>query len=235
MSVVGRVLNRYRVSGDPLRTQRRLELLLVVLVLVLLLQLLYSSARLAAGVAPAALPPAEDAWQMRSAQSRKLVDATASEGIRARPLFWEGRRALDAEAANEAEARAERPGELKDVTLQGVFGAGETVGIIALVKNKKRRILQGEMLEGWLLDEVSPNRIVLVNGGRREVMQLLPGKIVEPVQREDQVAPETPAQAPRQGASPPVRPVPPADNAAQAQPSGLSLGGAAPPGKPGDK
>jgi hypothetical protein len=75
---------------------------------------------------------------------------------------------------------------LEGVKLQGVFGSGDTAGIIALVKDKKQRILLGEQLRGWTLDSVSPDRVVLISDGRRQELFLRTAKVVavEPAAQE---------------------------------------------------
>lgn len=179
MSGLAALRSRYTVAADPLRTQRRIELALVVLGLVLCLQLLYSGARLLLGGAPEPVAPAGDALQVKPITRPEAVAQGRSDEIRARPLFWGERRPLEGgPAAPEPEEEQQASGKLKDVKLLGIFGGGDTAGIIALVKDKKQRILQGERLLGWRLEKVESNRIVLVDGPRREELQLLKRKVV---------------------------------------------------------
>jgi hypothetical protein len=65
-------------------------------------------------------------------------------------------------------------GELDKVRLVGIFGAGESAGIITLVEGKKRRILVGEKVEGWTLDVVESDRAILKNKGRSRELMLKP-------------------------------------------------------------
>jgi hypothetical protein len=175
----GAVRGRYRVAADPLRTERKVELAAVMLALVLCLQLLYSGARLAMAPVFDAVVPAADALRVKRVDSPAAVATSQSDEIRARPLFWQARRPIQESSVEVAPNKGgEQAGQVKDVKLLGVFGSGDMAGIIALVKGKKRRILQGESIEGWTLEVVEPNRVVLVDGGRREELVLKTGIVI---------------------------------------------------------
>ena len=165
------VRGRYRVAADPLRTEHKVELVALVLGLVLCLQILYSGARLLMDPAFAAVAPAADVLQVKRVDSPASVATSQSDEIRSRPLFWQSRRPIQ-NIAVVPDAGSEQAGPLKGVKLLGVFGSGDTAVIIVLVKDKKQRILQGESVQGWALDVVEPNRVVLVDGGRREELVL---------------------------------------------------------------
>ena len=179
MSRFDTLRGRYRVEADPVRTERRVELAALVLGLLLCLQLLYSVVRLVLAAGPAAISPAQDALQVGQVQSVAAVDAGRSQEIRARPLFWITRRPVEEKGVEVDPVVEEKKsaGELKGVKLLGVFGSGDTAGIIALAKGKKQRILKGEAMEGWTLESVEPNRVVLVDGGRREELVLMHRKV----------------------------------------------------------
>jgi hypothetical protein len=171
--------SRYQVATNPLRSERKIELAALILVLLLCLQILYSGARLALGVSLATLPPAADLLQDRQVQGRIAVEGSQSEEIRSRPLFWQSRRPLAEVAVNpESVEEGKNLEKLKDVKLLGVFGSGETLGVIALVKGKKQRIFQGESINGWVLESVEPQGVVLTSGSRRQELVLAHGKIV---------------------------------------------------------
>ena len=85
---------------NPLRTERKIELAVVILVLVLCLQLLYSGARLLLASGPAAVAPALDALQVRQIHSSATVATSQSEEVRSRPLFWQTRRPLEPTAVD---------------------------------------------------------------------------------------------------------------------------------------
>ena len=85
---------RYSGSADPLRTERRVELLLILAALLLIVQIAYSASRLALLSVPAAISPAADSLQVENALSVATVAAKQSDEIRNRPLFWASRRPL---------------------------------------------------------------------------------------------------------------------------------------------
>lgn len=182
MNRLKNIRKRYQVSGDPLRTLRRIELLAVLLGLLLCLQLALGALRLATLSAPQAVTPAADSLQLPGVLTPLSVAASQRNEIISRPLFWSSRRPV-AEVATLAEPEA-KPGELKSVKLVGLFGSGAQAGIIALVKGQKRRILLGDVVEGWTLKSIRPSELVVVNGERTETLVLERGKIkAAPAQR----------------------------------------------------
>ena len=181
MTWLGAVRSRYGVATDPLRTERKIELTAVVLGLLLCLQLLYSGARLLVPPVFDTVAPAADVLQVKPIDRTAGVASNQSDEIRARPLFWQSRRpSVGDNAETGPDAEGEPAGQLKDFKLLGVFGSGDTAGIIALVKGNKRRILQGERFMGWTLDAVEPNRVILVDGERREELVLKTGVVIAP-------------------------------------------------------
>ena len=168
--------SRYQVAGDPLATERKVELVAVALVLLCLVQLAWGALRLGFLSEPDPILPSLDVGGQGGAAGLEVVDAALSEEITGRPLFWESRRPLAAVPAAEevAEEKPEDAGELDEVQLVGIFGAGKSAGIITLVEGKKRRILVGETLEGWTLDRVESDRAVLKNKGRSRELVLKP-------------------------------------------------------------
>lgn len=181
MSVWNTLRERYSVSANPLRTERRLELVLLLLCLVLALQLLFSGARLVLPADPDSVLPSADAMQVNAVQRLVSVSSEQSQEIRQRPVFWPTRRPLEPVPVEpEPEVVVEKASEIKDVKLLGVFGSNESSGIIALVKGKKRRILQGEKLEGWTIEKVEPSRVLLVDGPRSNELTLRTGTPVAP-------------------------------------------------------
>jgi len=170
-----RIGRRYRVSEDPLRTLRRIELLALLLGVLLCLQLVFSAFFLAATTGPDPVRPAADSLQIPPVLGPAVVAADERNEIVSRPLFWSGRQPVDAVVVLEDPvAKSEK---LKDVKLVGVFGSADRAGIIALVKDKKRRILVGESLDGWTLESIDSSKIQLVNGDRRETLTLQQGTI----------------------------------------------------------
>ena len=175
MSWLTRIGSRYRVSGDPLRTLRRIELAAVLLGLLFCLQLALGGLRLATLSAPDPVTPAPDSLRVPAVLSPVSVAASERNEIISRPLFWSGRRPVE-EVATLSEPQA-KAGELKGVTVVGLFGSGERAGIIALVKGQKRRILLGDVVEGWTLKSVAPFELVVANGGRTETLSLERGSV----------------------------------------------------------
>jgi hypothetical protein len=167
---------RYSVRSNPLKTERRVELVALVMLAILLLQLIYSGLRLALLTSPQAIAPAPDTLVVGDVASALKLSAADSEELLGRPLFWPSRRPALEEVEKAPPPEEEKSGDLKGVKLVGVFGVGESAGIIALVKDKKQRILLGEKVLGWTLQSVEPTRIVLVDKGSRREMSLEPGK-----------------------------------------------------------
>lgn len=169
-------LNRYRVEDEPLRSERRAELLLLVVAALLLIELVYSGFRLATLPAPAAIPPAAGSLDVAAVAEPADVNESESEAIKTRPLFWRGRRPVEASAAvvatPVAEESATKSGNIDKVKLKGVFGSGDSAGIIALVDGRKRRIRVGDTVEGWTLVAVKPDRGLFENDGRKSTLVL---------------------------------------------------------------
>jgi len=165
---------RYQVQSEPLRTERRIELVVLLLLLVLLLQLLYSGMRLIFLSSPEAIAPPPDTLTIGAVKPFSRPSAAQSEELLARPLFWSSRRPPVPEVEQVAETEPEEAGDLKGFQLVGVFGTGDSAGVIALVKDKKQRILKGEKVLGWTLESVEPTRIVLADKGRRKELTLGP-------------------------------------------------------------
>jgi hypothetical protein len=163
---MGRWLERYRVDTEPLRSERRLELLLIVLLLVLLVYALYQAIRLATLDPPAPIAPSDDSLRVAEAPVRPLPDEAAQRELLSRPLFWSSRR--PAPAAGEAPAVAQvedKSGNIDNVQLLGVFGEGGSAGIIARVRGRQQRVVVGGAVEGWTLEEVGLDRAVFSRAG----------------------------------------------------------------------
>jgi hypothetical protein len=164
---------RYRVTSDPLRTERRIELVVVALALLCMLQLIYGATRLAFISAPEPVPPSEDSLRVMNAMELAAVTAELSNEIRQRPVLWPERRPAGA-VAEIAEPLKASQQQLKEIKLLGVFGEGDSVGIIAQLKDKTQRIHVGEDVSGWTLESVRANEAVLTQGKRRETLTLYP-------------------------------------------------------------
>jgi hypothetical protein len=169
---LSRLADRYRVQQDPLRSERRIELACLVLALMLLLQLVWVAARALVPPSPMPVEPAASSLTVADQLARRAVGTTASAELRERPLFWEGRRAVTAADSQAVPVRGGRAPRLQGVRLLGVFGAGDSGGIIALVQNKQQRVQLGEELSGWTLQAVTADGATLVNDGATEILDL---------------------------------------------------------------
>jgi hypothetical protein len=168
--------DRYLASGDARRAERLIELVTMGLAILLLVELLLSGLRLAILSTPEAIPPSMDGLADAQLMSVQRVSPSQSDEIRARPLFWISRRPLAGAVAGAGDtgSPAANPGSLEKVKLVGLFGSGETAGIIAIIDQQKRRVLLGGQVEGWTLDSIQRNTVEFTNGARREKLVLLP-------------------------------------------------------------
>jgi len=176
MNALHAMLSRYRVSTDPLYTERRVELAAAILSVVLLLLLLYTVLRLVLNAEPVAILPAPDTLQVGELQRLGMVSPVQSDELRARPVFWPSRRPV-VEASNGAATvakipKAKQKNELDKVTVLGVFGSGETAVVIAQVEGKKRRIMLGDKVVGWTLKSVERGTAEFVDAGRSATLAL---------------------------------------------------------------
>ncbi|KZX55061.1 hypothetical protein A3709_08685 [Halioglobus sp. HI00S01] len=174
---------RYSVAQEPLRSERRAELVLLVSAAVLLLLLIWGGYRAVSPALAAPIPPSSDSLLVTPVSDAGEPTLEQRKEIQARPLFWESRAPLEPvaiEVVEEAPVVAQAK-PLKGVTLKGVFGAGEDAGIIVLAKGKKRRLMVGDDVNGWTLDSVEPTQVRLVDGAREAVLELKRGKLVAQV------------------------------------------------------
>jgi len=188
MSSYSMLVSRYRDLEDPLKSERRVELLGLALTFVFVLMLLLGVTRLIISPWPAPKLPSADSLQMIELRRSSVVSAQDSNSVRARPVFWPSRRPVDAPKDASVETKPEgKKSELDKVKLLGIFGAGDSTGIIALVKGKKKRILQGDKVEGWTLDSIDGSQAVFVDSGQSKHLTLERGVITS--------APNPPATA----------------------------------------
>jgi hypothetical protein len=199
MSTRVSLLDRYRVAGDPLRSERRVELIALAVTALLLLQLLYSVVRVSFLAEPEPIAPSLDSLEDLGLMQVVALDAAMREEIVNRPLFWPGRQPLSAQpdgSGESAAAEGAKQSELDEVKLVGVFGGGDSAGIIALVKGKKRRILLGGDLNGWTLESVEPGAVVFANGERHGGLTLehvgIPARTVSDDKAREQAAKSVP-------------------------------------------
>jgi hypothetical protein len=180
VSSLGALIERYRAPADPLRTERRVELVAGLLALALVLQVAFGAARLAITVGPDAVPPSVDSLQVLRSLPLDAVTTEQSTEIRNRPLFWPTRRPAAPVAVDTAAPVSEKQQASNELKLLGVFGAGDTIGIIVRVKDSTRRIRLGEEVSGWKLKSVEESGAVVVSGSRQKTLQLLPNQVNKP-------------------------------------------------------
>ncbi|MEZ5572073.1 MAG: hypothetical protein R3E64_08625 [Halioglobus sp.] len=104
------------------------------------------------------------------------MTAEQSNEIRQRPLLWPERRPMEAVVEVPESQKEKQKGlkEFKEIKLLGVFGVGDSIGIIAKVKENTKRIHLGEEISGWTLESVGTNDATFTMGKRQEKLVLLP-------------------------------------------------------------
>ena len=173
---VSALRQRYSVESKPLRMERRVELAALAVTALLLLQLVYSVLRVTFMTQPDTVAPPVDLLAGTEVARLETVDARLSNELRSRPLFWVSRRPLEPlpEEPAEADQQAAEAGALKKVRLVGIFGVGDSAGIITLMEGQKRRLLIGDDIEGWTLDGIQRDRATFKNQGKTRELQLKP-------------------------------------------------------------
>ncbi len=175
MSILQSVRGRFFDNPDPIRTERYLELAVIVLLILLLLQLAYSGWRALTPAAVVSVSPAADALEPEPIFMPGQITGSQSEAIQARPLFWSSRRPIDAATGQPVQpvnTQKASPGKLKGVKVVGIYGADQSAGIIALEGSKLLRVSIGQELKGWKLKSVSAGSVVFHKGGAKETLAL---------------------------------------------------------------
>jgi len=193
------LLQRYRGQVDPLRSERAAELAVLVLLGLLVLQLLWGAYRGIFPDIPEPVSPTAEALEVQPLNATVDVSPELRNEIRQRPLFWATRRPVDpvaplATATAEAKAEQKQAAKIAGLELAGVFGAGESAGIIVLAKekNKKHRVMVNEEIRGWTLESVSSTEAVLSSNGRQATLALQRGDIWVPSQDAASSSPAAP-------------------------------------------
>lgn len=175
MAGLGSLLNRYRESANPLHSERRVELVAALLTVVMVLLLLFSAIRLLLPGRPSAISPAADSLTVMELPTAGTVSPQLSARVRARPVFWSSRRAVysaEAPQNTDQEVGAAAASALDTVELRGIFGGGDSAGIIALVKGKKKRVMLGDKVVGWKLDSIDGDSVTFVGKGKSKSLSL---------------------------------------------------------------
>jgi type II secretory pathway component PulC len=181
VKMLNQIKERYLVSADPLRTERRVELVALCLAVLLMLQLVYSVIRVTTLSLPEAKPVA--AGTLRIVKVAQLSDVSAEQHavMVARPLFWPSRRPLVPPPApvvkDKPVATNAKAGDLKKVKLLGIFSGEESAGVIAIVSGKKQRIRVQEKALEWTLTSVAQDRAVFSYNGQKQELLLAQGRL----------------------------------------------------------
>ena len=87
-----------------------------------------------------------------------------------RPLFMTSRRPVNevdvGTAIEEQVAKSLAVEQITGAKLLGVFASGDVSGVIVAEKGTRRRLTEGERLQGWELMSVEPRGAVFTDGGR---------------------------------------------------------------------
>ncbi|MEH6585325.1 MAG: hypothetical protein V7720_02145 [Halioglobus sp.] len=170
------VFARYRGLSDPLRTERRVELLVLIFVVLLLLQFVWGGYRAMFPPIPDPVRPMPDSLQIAEVLGLDVASPEERAQIRQRPLFWASRAPLVPEPEKPkpkpAKTNVAKPGKIENVKLSGVFGGGDTGGVIVIAKGKKRRVMVGEELDGWTLESVDPVSAIFTSGAQQASLAL---------------------------------------------------------------
>ena len=182
---------RYQGLSDPIRTERRVELIVLVLLALLLLQFGWGSYRALFPPIPDPVRPMRDSLQVANVQGLSVVSPEQRAQIRQRPLFWASRTPVVLEPVksepDSKEANAAQPGKIENVKLAGVFGGGNTGGVIVISKGKKRRLAVGEDLNGWKLQSVEAFSANFSSGDQQATLALSIVEIAQVQALEEQV------------------------------------------------
>ena len=164
---------RYLVTENPQKTERRVELAALVLLVLFVLGSVLGGIRLAADAGPAPVLPANDSLATQDLSLQEPLTDIDVTRILERPLFWQGRRPLAPPApvtASKPKSRA--PAKLEGITLQGAYGTGESLGLIATVDGALQRIVVGQSVKGWQFTGYEAGAATFSSGGRRATLDL---------------------------------------------------------------
>ncbi len=200
MKPIDKLIQRYRATENPLKAERRLELLLVALVCALLLMVLLGVLGSGRSAGVAAIAPAADALAPVAAASPEIPSLEQSAEMEGRPLFWASRRPVNVAAVKPKpvqEKVAPKPASsakrLKKVQLLAVLSQGDESVAIFLAEGKRYRLKVGEEVQGWTLESVDAFGMSLRSGAEIQRVELERRQVAGnplPVQPAATVAPE---------------------------------------------
>ena len=165
-------ITRYQVQQNPLKTERRIELAVLVLLVLLLVSAVLGGIRLVASNEPEPVFPSADSLAVHTLQLDRGLTAEQAVEILNRPLFWQSRRPLVPPPKTVAKPKPKAAKKLAGVTLLGVYGAGDGLGLIATVDGAFSRISKGQSVKGWKFSDYEEGTAVFVSGGKKSVLPL---------------------------------------------------------------
>ncbi len=167
------LLSRYRVADNPQKTERRVELVFLAVLLLLVLWIALGFMGYAASGAPDPVAPASDSLQVKRLTLEEPLTPESSAAMLARPLFWQERRPFEAAPVVTTKPTTQKKvAKLDGVQLHGVFGASDSLGIIATVDGKLGRITPGDTVKGWQLQSFKDGVASFTNSGRTQEIVL---------------------------------------------------------------
>ena len=165
-------VTRYHVQQNPLKTERRIELAVLVLLVLLLFSAVLGGFRLVASNEPDPVFPSADSLAVQALQLDTGLTAEQVAEILNRPLFWQSRRPLVPPPKVVAKPKPKAAKKLAGVNLLGVYGAGDGLGLIATVDGVFSRINKGQSVKGWKFSGYEEGAAVFVSGGKKSVLPL---------------------------------------------------------------
>lgn len=176
---IAAIRRRYRDVQEPLRSERRVELLLIALAGVVALQLIAFAWHYVGSRTTPSIAPATDSLLVAQRLGPGSISAAQSRMLQARPVFWASRRPVPEALLSEPAPAAVDAQALEDFALTGVLAAGAQGQALVTHKGTSLRLAIGEAIEGWTLAQVMPDTAVLVSASGREVYTLAPVAIPE--------------------------------------------------------
>jgi hypothetical protein len=148
--------------------EQKLRTAALVVTAFLLLQLIWGGLRLLLVSAPDPVMPVADSLKARVVDY-PMGSREAGAELVDRPVFWQGRKSFEPKEVVEAKPVVSTGAPagndpINNVKLLGVFGGGEKQGIIVVYKKNKQRLIQGEDLDGWVLQYMSAASVIFEKG-----------------------------------------------------------------------
>ena len=165
-------ITRYQVQQNPLKTERRIELAVLVLLALLGTSAVLSGLRSVASNEPDPVFPSADSLAVQALKLDSGLTAEQAAEILSRPLFWQSRRPLVPPPKIVAKPKPKAAKKLAGVTLLGVYGVGDGLGLIATVDGVFSRINKGQSVKGWTFSDYEDGAAVFVSGGKKSVLPL---------------------------------------------------------------